>query len=151
VNGIRGGLWLSILCVLFAVASVVAVGSETRVTGHQLESLVRQHFEATEREDIAALMDMFHPESPFLETTKNAASRLFGSYDVKLVLRRFRFFGNDDDYAVARVVQVTSDRTNSDFQDNVIDSMYVFRRYRGTWRLWQQIVLEAEILEKSQQ
>jgi hypothetical protein len=33
------------------------------------------------------------------------------------------------------------------FKNNIIDSIYVFRKEGGKWKLWQQVVLETNFIE----
>ncbi len=134
------------LAVVTLVLATVAVGGESK-TAVELKALILQNLAACESEDLAAEMETVHTQSPGYLLTKQQASMLFENFDFKYDLTHFKFIGEDEEYAVARIRQKTTKKAGPAFKNNETDLMAVFRREAGVWKFWNQVVLETRFLD----
>jgi hypothetical protein len=88
-----------------------------------------------------------HSQSPAYIASAQTLKQLFGYYDLKHELLFFRYIGVDGEYAVARGEQKTEKLKGPAFRDNILDSIYIFRKEKGKWKLCQQAVLESRFIE----
>ena len=110
-----------------------------------LSDLVRANLAASQGEDVNAVRATLHPDSPVFGGSLRTCQQLFDYYDLTFKLLSFRVLTRDDGYIIARGSQETKKITGGDFHDNVSDCLYIFRKHKDQWRLWQQTVLEAEL------
>lgn len=130
-------LLLVIFCAALAQAEVEAA----------LQTVLEQNFRAANDEDVVGYLLTVHFDSPVYAVTQEALQPQFSTYDLNFELLELRLLSVDGDYAFARGRQRTTKRGESDFQDNITDALYVFRREAGAWKLWQQSPLEVEFLD----
>ncbi|MFO7870479.1 MAG: hypothetical protein R6V03_03490 [Kiritimatiellia bacterium] len=127
-----------------------AHGAEQKSGGleAELREVVLRNLEATENEDLEKLKGTIHTASPARLTSVQATKRMLAYFDFDYELLYFSYVGSDGKYALARGRQKTVKTAGPAFQDNVLDSIYVFRREEGEWKLWMQSVLERELVKK---
>ncbi len=139
-----------ILWVLFFIAATGA-WAETSL-GDTLRGLVLEGLQATEKEDISAVLQTIHSQSPAYNKISQQLPRIFEDYDLKYALMSYVFLGADDEYAVARITQ-TTEKVNQKpdtppFQGNRVDIIQIFRKEKEAWRFWNQVILEFELSEE---
>ncbi len=105
------------------------------------------NFAATQKEDMEAVKQTIHTQSPVYIPSLKTTEQLFGYYDLKVELLYFRYTGSDGEYAIARAKQKTIKVKGPAFKNNIIDSIYIFRKETGKWKIWQQSVLETKFIE----
>src|SRR5262245_36269749 len=106
-----------------------------------LRKVIEESYTAYNRKNVDDSMSFIDSKSPGYEKTKKALPRQFdlGSTNTKLV--DFRYIGQDDEFAVARVKTKTTGKPGTSFVDNVVDTMTVFHQENGQWKVWDQLVL----------
>ena len=110
-----------------------------------LRQVVAGNIAAFNKEDADATMSYVDTDSPDYEMTKNELPGMFKDYDLTSELVSFTLIGHDDEFAVARVRQKTTGKTQSHFADNTVDSIMIFHQENGSWRLWSEEVLGVEL------
>jgi len=110
-----------------------------------LKQVVTGNLSAFNKEDVDATMSFVDTQSPDYEMTKNELPGLFKDYDLTSSLVSFTLIGHDDEFAVARVRQKTTGKTQSHFADNTVDSIMIFHQQNGGWKLWSEDVLGVEL------
>lgn len=133
-----GGVWF-----LMLTALPWAVGNGEDPLGAALEKVLRDNFRACQEERADAVLSTLHPESPARAETAEVLQHLFDTYDLSYDLLSFRFLGRDGDCAVAVGEQKTVKVRGPEFRNNVIRSVYVFRRHGASWTLWHQVILDV--------
>lgn len=106
----------------------------------ELRAVVQRNFSETSKEDLHGILDTIHAESPARAGVLQMESA-FNSWNLRVELVAWEFLGNDDEIAVARVSQKTTKLTGPQFVDNILDSIYVFRKDDSGWKLWNSIVV----------
>ena len=113
----------------------------------EIKALTIENLRATEAEDIEAVLDTMHTQSPAYSNTKEILISLSETYDLKYQMRLFRYIGQDDPYAIARLEFSTEKVAGPEFSDNVLDTFHIFKKEDGKWKLWSMAILETNFIE----
>ncbi len=113
----------------------------------ELKALVIENLRATEAEDLEAVLDTMHTQSPAYSNTEKLLISLFETYDVKYQMQLFRYIGQDDPYAIARFKFSTEKVAGPEFNNNVLDTFHIFRKEDGKWKIWSMAILETNFIE----
>jgi len=105
-----------------------------------LRKVIEESYTAYNRKNVDDSMSFIDSKSPGYEKTKKALPRQF-DLGTNTTLVDFRYIGQDDEFAVARVKSKTMGKPGTSFVDNVVDTMTVFHQENGQWKLWDQLVL----------
>ena len=132
--------------VLLALSAGPLWAAEKEVEA-ELKAVVVANMEAAEKKDLEGIKATVHTQSPAYLGTVDAMRKLFEHYDLRYELVSLRYVGSDGDYAFAHGSQKTKKVQGPAFKDNTVDSVYVFRKEEGKWKLWQQAVLEVKYAE----
>ena len=103
-----------------------------------IRTTLEQNFSAANAEDVVGYLLTVHFDSPVYEVTQDALQPQFRNFDLAFELLELRLLSVDGDYAVARGKQKVTKLDASDFEDNMTEAIYIFRREAGIWKLWQQ-------------
>ena len=135
-----------IIIAIVGVCLCLAIGfSEDDVAG-EIEELVLENLRATEAEDMDAVLDTMHSQSPHYAQTKKTVTLVFETYDLDYELVLFRYIGQDDEYAIARFQFSAELVAGPEFNDNKLDTIHVFRKENGSWKIWSMAILEIEYI-----
>ena len=110
----------------------------------ELKALIIENLRATRTEDLDAMLDTLHSESPNYSQIEKIANTLFKTYDLNYDLLLFRYIGQDGEYAVARFKFSTEQVAGPEFNDNILDTIHVFREENGMWKIWSHAILEID-------
>jgi len=139
---------LSVLSVtiltLWGLAASTASADE--VLAATLHQLTKDHAAAYDREDADATLRLVHTRSPEYEATRTVLESQFRAHDLKTEVVSFQYIGHDDEFAYARVKLRTHDST-ADFADNTVDSVTLYHREDGTWKVWSDFILGIDVNE----
>ena len=141
--------WLIPACVL---ASILAAGSRQAAcaadTESELKNTMQTNFDGLNEKNLEKAMSAVHGKSPNFLTTRDTTKKLFKDFNLKHRILSFHFYGTDGDYSVARVkFEATQDKGPA-FRNNVVDSVQVFRKESGNWKIWTTAVLEVKFLQE---
>lgn len=157
-KGMPQSAWL-ILAVLFAagVASAPLLAEEPEVNENELRSLLQRNFDASNAENLEALMETIHSDAPGRKSFPREVADVFKHTDIytrldEFKLKRVDFKGT---YAEARVVQTTVPKNEKDrqsgnvhFQTNsamlpkhetVWYQMAFQREANGEWKIYKMV------------
>jgi hypothetical protein len=113
----------------------------------ELKATVAENVRSTEAEDIEAMMKTIHSKSPSYQSTRQQLSQVFGKgLNLKYELLSMKYLAKDGDYAFARIRQRTTKTPPENFRNNEIDMMVAFKKEDGTWKIWNQAILEVKFL-----
>lgn len=124
---------------LFALPALADTESEVKAS-------ILQNLKHTEQEDVAGVMRTVHSQSPSYLATRQMLQQLFPAFDLKYTLVSYAYVGADAEYAYARVVQKTEKVSGPAFQNNELESLQIFRKEGGEWKLWTQANLAINYL-----
>ena len=113
----------------------------------EIKTLVIENLRATEAEDIEAVLDTMHTQSPAYSNTKKLLISISETYDLKYQMQLFRYVGQDDPYAIARFKFSTQKVAGPEFSDNILDTFHIFRKEDGKWKIWSMAILETDLIE----
>ncbi len=114
---------------------------------NQLHTLVQEHFEALEAEDLQAIENTLHPDSLFLGQSLEIARQVSTTYDLTYSPgKHWIFLAQDKDYAYARIEYLTRKLSGPSFADNAVDQLWAFRQHEGEWRIWSSTILNIDYL-----
>ena len=127
-----------VLCLCLAVYSLGNKEVEA-----QIKTVVMENFRATESEDLDAVLDTIHTQSPDYFSIKQLTVSLFETYHLRYDLLSFSYVGQNGKYAIARIKQSTRKVSGPSFQNNDLDAIHVFRKENGKWKFWSSAILEV--------
>ena len=114
----------------------------------QLKDAMMENIKSTEAEDVDGTMKTIHSKSPLYQATRKQVSQIFGKHlGLKYELISLKYLATDGDYAIARVLQRTSQPPPVNIKNNESDMMVAFRKESGTWKFWNQALLEFKYLK----
>lgn len=134
---------LSIVLVMGGAQDVVAADSLKKV----IQAVVLENMNASQKENMAALLKTIHPESPILDMTRQQSEMVFSQYRLKYKIHAIHVIGEDGDYAVARVDVTTTGVEGPGYNDNRSSLLQVFRKDGESWKYWNQLLLDVQYLE----
>ena len=137
-------LLLCLYFVAFSPENADFVADADEDVAAELKALVIENLRATRAEDLDAMLDTLHSESPSYSQIEKIANTLFETYDLNYDLLLFRYIGQDGEYAIARFKFSTEQVAGPEFNDNILDTIHVFREENGMWKIWSQAILEIE-------
>ncbi len=126
----------------------VAAGAADDKLNVTLRGVVEENLRAYDAEDPAGVLRTMHTRSPEYDPTQAALPGQFAEEDLTVQLVDFRYMGHDDEFAIARVKTRVTKPGGGAFQDNVVDSVMLFHREGGLWKLWSDDVLGVEFEQK---
>jgi len=109
-----------------------------------LRGVAEENTRAYDAEDTDAVLRTMHTRSPEYDPTRAALAEQFRDSDLTVTLIDFKYMGHDDEFAAARVRMQVVGSPGSGFQDNVTDSILLFHREGGVWKLWSDDVLGVQ-------
>jgi len=114
----------------------------------QLKDTMLENIKSTEAEDVAGTMKTIHSKSPQYQSVRKQLSQMFSKHlGVKYELISLKYLATDGDYAIARVLQRTTQTPPVNIKNNESDIMVAFRKEGGTWKFWNQALLEFKYLK----
>lgn len=128
---------------LLAIAMPAAAADDKLAT--TLRGVTEENLRAYDAEDAGGVLRTMHTRSPEYDPTKAALPKQFEATDLAVKLIDFKYMGHDDEFAVARVRTQLVGSPGSGFQDNVTDSVLLFHKEGGVWKLWSDDVLGVEL------
>ncbi|MFH1459622.1 MAG: hypothetical protein ABIG64_04545 [Candidatus Omnitrophota bacterium] len=138
-------VYFSLIFLIFANIMVAqTIGQEDM--DFILRKVTVDNISACEKEDTAKIMDTIHTQSPGYLQTKAFSDQLFPLFDLKYELLNFRYLITDGDFALARVTQKTTKVSGPAFQDNILDSIFVYKQENGKWKFWSQVMLTIKYI-----
>ncbi len=132
----------------YAVAQEKTAAESDRGIEAQLKDVMLENIKSNEAEDVAATMKTIHTKSPLYQGTRKQLSQLFSKHPgVKYELISLKYLTTDGDYAIARVLQRTTQTPPVIIRNNETDMMVAFRKEGGTWKFWTQAILDFKYLK----
>jgi len=126
--------------------------TEATSNAGRMADVMRETFEAyvsaQNRGDAKAAAEFIHKGSPTYESARQMLHQLYLNYKLRSELLGVHFVGADDVYAYVRVRQLTEKIEGPEFRDNVTDALIVLREDEGAWKIWNQVLLHAEVAQR---
>ncbi|MDE0314919.1 MAG: hypothetical protein OXM61_08455 [Candidatus Poribacteria bacterium] len=135
-----------IALLLVACLGLTVALSQDGGIAEEIEAVVMENLRATQAEDLNAMLNTIHSESPLYSQTEEMATVLFENYDVNYGLLVFRYIEQDEEYAIVRLKYSAQKLAGPDFNDNNLDTIHVFREENGSWKIWSMAILEIEYI-----
>jgi hypothetical protein len=134
------------LALLLSLAATAGAADDKLAAS--LRVVAEENVRAYEAEDVDGVLRTMHTRSPEYDPTRAALPEQFKEQDLTVKLVDFRYMGHDDEFAIARVKTMVAGTPGSGFQDNVTDSVLLFHREGGLWKLWSDEVLGVNFEQK---
>lgn len=138
---------LCLCLVVFSPKSENVAADTAEDIATEIKALVTENLRATEAEDIEAVLDTMHTQSPAYSNTERLLISLSETYDLKYQMQLFRYIGYDDPYAIARFEFSTEKVAGPEFNNNTLDTFHIFRKEDGKWKIWSMAILETNFTE----
>ena len=114
----------------------------------QLKDVMLENIKCTEAEDLDGTMKTIHTKSLLYQPTRKQLSQLFSKHPgVKYELISLKYLATEGDYAIARVLQRTTQEPPVNIKNNESDMIIAFRKESGTWKFWTQAPLDFKYLK----
>jgi hypothetical protein len=130
---------------VLAVALAFPARAEDDALTGQLRVVAEEQIRAYDAEDVQGVLRTMHTRSPEYDRTEKALPEQFKALDLDVKLVDFTYMGHDDEFAVARVKTAYDGPESSGFQDNVTDSVLLFHKEGGVWKLWSDDILGVQL------
>ena len=141
-------LMLCLCLVIFSPKSENVAADTNEDIAAEIKALTIENLRATQAEDIPAVLDTMHTESPAYSNTEKLLISISETYDLKYQIELFRYVVQDDPYAIARFKFTTEKVAGPGFNDNTLDTYHVFRKEDGQWKIWSMAILETTFLDQ---
>ena len=115
--------------------------------GKAIHRTILKNVKAGQAEDLPAMMKTIHSQSPVYQSTKEKTPAIFKAYKLDYQLLAYKYIGRDGEYAFARTRHRTRKISGPALRDNEMDSIQIFRKEKGEWKLWNQAILEIQYLK----
>lgn len=136
----------TILIAIVGVCLCLVIGFSDEDVAEEIRQVVFENLRATQVEDMDAMLATVHSESPLYAQTEEMATLLFENYDLTYELQVFRYIEQDGEYAIVRLEFSAEKIAGAEFNDNILDSIHVFRQENGDWKIWSMAILEIEYI-----
>lgn len=130
------------ICLSLALIGMPALAD----TAADINAVIQQNLTHTQNEDLDAMMSTVHSQSPSYMPTRQAIGQLFPVFDLKYEILEYRFIAEDDEYAYAKIKQLTTKVAGPAFNNNEIEALQIFKKENGHWKLWTQANLQIKFV-----
>jgi hypothetical protein len=113
----------------------------------ELKKVLEVNVKGLNEKNVDTAMSALHSQSPNFVLTKQATGAVLKEYNIKSRLLSIQYIGSDAEYAVGRVKVETTQEKGPAFHNNVMDSIYAFRKESGAWKIWGSLTLETKYLD----
>lgn len=134
-----------ILCASLLFSSYAHANNPGEIS-KDLRSAYEKHIIALDKEDNNAVIQSLHSQSPALFQVTQMMQQMFPVFDMKSEIIEFKYLGLDNEYALARVKQKLVKVNGPMFQDHISNTLFVFKKESGEWKLWQAAALDIQYL-----
>ena len=101
-----------------------------------IEKLLKDNLLAYKEENITALMDSVHPDSPARAQTEEFSKIAFDMYDIDYEYTNLEIIEISESEATIQVTQTTKKINGPDFKDNRATSIQTLKKYDGKWKFF---------------
>ena len=113
-----------------------------------IEKLLKKNLKAYKEEDLTALMNSIHPDSPIRSYTEEFSRIAFSMYDVDYEYNNLEILELSESAATIKITQVTKKVSGSGFKDNRATSIQSLKKHNGEWKFFDLIAItDLEYLE----
>ena len=134
---------------VLAFISFLLLGSASgqEDTDKAVHQTILKNLKAGQARDLPAMMKTIHSQSPVYQSTQERTPAIFKAYRLDYQLLSYKYIGLDGEYAFARTRHRTRRLSGPALRDNEMDSIQIFRKEKGEWKLWNQAILEIQYLK----
>lgn len=134
----------SLIIVAFVSLSVIA--NENKRISTRIKKTFEDNLKYCNTENIQGMMSTIHSKSSANASTKKTMTQVNKIYDLKYQIISFKYLTTTGDYAIARVIQKTTKIKGPTFRSNIIDSLQIFKKENGLWKVWSSSILSIKFL-----
>ena len=120
--------------------------AEDQTTAKLIEDVLKANLNAGQQENLEAMLNTVHSQSPSYLMTKQEMIAIFDNFDISYELTYYKYIGQDNDYAVARARYTTKKISGYAFKDNEVDTIHIFKKENGEWKIWSAAILDVKYL-----
>ena len=107
--------------------------SQDRVS---IEKLLNENLQAYKSENLTALMDSVHPDSPAREQTEEFSKMAFAMYDIDYEYNNLEIIELSESDATIKLTQTTRKISGPDFKNNRATSIQTLKKHNGKWKFF---------------
>ena len=135
--------WVSIIALMMSFSVLAESNKEISAA---VKKVFEDNLKYCTNENIEGMLSTFHTKSSAYSSMKKLSQQIAKVYDLKYEMESFKFVGLAGEYAVANVVQKTTKIKGPNFKNNIINTLQVFKKENGKWKLWTTTVLSIKFL-----
>ena len=136
---------MAVIAILSLITLQVAIAEEQTMST-LIKDVFNENLNSCQQENMEAMLDTVHSQSPSYLMSKQQMSTIFENFDLNYELTYYKYIGQDNDYAVARARFTSKKISGSAFQDNEVDSIQIFKKEDGVWKIWSAAILDVKYL-----
>ncbi|MFP4441009.1 MAG: hypothetical protein ACLFVO_27555 [Chloroflexaceae bacterium] len=114
----------------------------------EMIAVIYRNIAAANAEDMDAYMATIHPESPFYNSTERTIYWMFQNYDLDYHLSAVDLESQSDQEVRIAFKLFTRKLRGPEFRNNEITGVFILQPYNGTWKIYDQNVLDIEYKEE---
>jgi uncharacterized protein YchJ len=110
------------------------------------ESVIYANAKYMAEENLSAVMNTIHPESPVFENTRKLIQEIFNQFDLNYKIERLEILEENQEEARVRFVQVTRKVAGNDFTDNRMKGIHTLMKDGDSWKIFSTVSEDMEYL-----
>lgn len=134
----------ALILIMLFTSNIAVANSELAKT---IKENVLYNLKYMQKEKPNKAISTIHSQSPSYLSTKNILSQIFGNYKLNYELVSFEFIAHHEELVYARIKQATTKISGPAFQNNIIDTVQIFKQESGIWKLWAQANIGIKYIE----
>lgn len=100
------------------------------------ESVIYANAKYMTEENLSAVMQTIHPESPVFENTEKMAKELFNIYDMSFKIEHLQLLEENNNEATVKFIQVTTKISGGEFNNNRATGIHTLRKDGDSWKIF---------------
>jgi hypothetical protein len=110
---------------------------EEEIIKNEILKVLQQNLDATQNEDVAAVLETIHEESPQLSSTKGGMEYVFKNYDMKYELENVKFISISNEEVKAIYQQTTQAASGTGFVNTRSIGIHTLKKSKdGNWKIF---------------
>lgn len=114
---------------------------------NEIIALIRKNLQANEKEDLQAIMQTIHEESPIYKPTQRISKMLFAKYDLHYQLVSAKVLEETPEKARVEFIQITRKVSGPAFKDNKISGIHTLKKSNGRWKIFATEIKNMEYIQ----
>ncbi len=100
------------------------------------ESVIYANAKYMTEENLTAVMETIHPESPVYDNTEKLVKEIFKRFDLNYKIEHLELLEENNEEALIKFVQITTKLTNAEFNNSKFTGVHTLRKDGNLWKIY---------------